>query len=145
VLLLGAVGYGLQQRHLANSRASRLATAEQALRGIAAGARPVALKPGPNGGDSRGLAVQSDGHVWVVADGLPANDRANSTYVLWASSPDGQMTPVTTFDVGKDQVVTLDRLPMPSGAAAVPDFAISHEQGRTAPPSPSTPLLTSQA
>ncbi len=143
VLLAGAaVGYGIHQRQVASRRGSQLATAEQLLRGIASGDRTVAMQ---SQGAARGEVVQSDGHVWFVADGLAPNDQASSIYVLWATTPQGGMAAVATFDVHKNGFAMVNRVALPASAASEPAFAVSHESGRTAPPRPSTPLLRSQA
>jgi hypothetical protein len=142
LLAAGAIGYGLHQRHVASDRASKLATAEQLLRGIATGQRTVVMQ---SSGDARGRVVQSDEHIWLVADGLAPNNPSSSVYVLWATTPQGEMSAVATFDVGKDGVAIVNRAALPDDAAAVPAFAVSHEEGRTAPARPSTPLLRSQA
>jgi anti-sigma factor RsiW len=146
VLAAGAIGYGVYQRHLASDRGSKLAAAEQVLRGIAGSRRTVVLQSaGTSEAAARGQVVESDGHVWLVADGLAPNDRSSSTYVLWASTPQGEMAAVATFDVGKDGFAIVNKVALPSTAAGTPAFAVSHERGRTAPPRPSTPLLQSSA
>jgi hypothetical protein len=146
VLAAGAIGYGVHQRHLASDRGSRLAAAEQLLRGIAGGQRTIELQPaGRSEAAARGQVVESDGHVWLVAEGLAPNDRSSSTYVLWASTPQGEMAAVATFDVGKDGFAIVNKVALPPTAAGTPGFAVSHERGRDAPPRPSTPLLQSSA
>jgi hypothetical protein len=146
VLAAGAIGYGVHQRHLASDRGSRLAAAEQLLRGIAGSQRTVELQSASQSeAAARGQVVESDGHVWLVAEGLAPNDRSSSTYVLWASTPQGEMAAVATFDVGKDGFAIVNKVALPPAAAGTPGFAVSHERGRAAPPRPSTPLLQSSA
>ena len=142
VVAAGAVVYGWRQHDMASNRSSKLASAERMLHDIAAGHRMVALASGDG---ARGQVVQNDGHVWVLAAGLTPNDTETSTYVLWATEPDGHMMPVTTFDVGSDRFVALGDVALPAATQGSPAFAISEERGRTAPAVPSTPVLSSQA
>ena len=54
-------------------------------------------------------AVVTDQGVYLVADGLPVNDRANTVYVLWAANAQGRAPAVATFDVRGGAPVQLDR------------------------------------
>jgi hypothetical protein len=93
---------------------------------------------------TRGAAVamvQRDS-VRLVVDGLPRNNRAEETYVLWQSTPSGTMKAVTAFDVTSAARQLLDPKPLVAPVDRSAVFAVSRERGRTAPPTPSQPLLT---
>lgn len=79
--------------------------------------------------------VARDGRVQLVTDGLPANDKQDSVYVLWGM---GQGAPVAldTFDVtgGRPELHAISSAR--AGAAGFPGYGISIERGRSAPPAP---------
>lgn len=103
-------------------------------------AQEVTLK----GASGNGLAkaVLTDQGVYLLANGLPVNDRSRSIYVLWAANAAGQRLAVTTFDVrsGADVQLTASKLPISS--AEIRELAISYEPGRSAPAQPSDVVLT---
>ena len=82
-------------------------------------------------------AVMSDQGMYLVANGLPPNDRSRSIYVLWAANAQGRRRAVVTFDVrdlpGPDAA---DKLPFT--AAQIRQLAISYEPGRRPRLSPPT-------
>jgi len=84
-----------------------------------------------------GYVVRRGSTVEIVTGGLAPNDRARSTYVLWAVGGSGQPRAVGTFDV---DALSVD-VRLVSGSAppsdSVSGFAISRELGRTAPQRPS--------
>jgi len=79
--------------------------------------------------------VARDDRIQVVADGLPANDRSASVYVVWGMGEEGP-DPIGTFDVVNDR---MDLRPVGSDQAGLDDYnayAISIEPGRQAPSVP---------
>jgi len=85
-------------------------------------------------GRSVGTVLVREQDAFVVPHGLPANDRARSTYVLWSlASPTADPSPVGVFDVTGTEVRLL-----PVGSAPEPSaaFAVSREAGRVAPKAP---------
>lgn len=85
-----------------------------------------------------GYVIQRGSSVDIVAGGLAPNDRARTTYVLWAVQGSGEPArAVGTFDV----VSTAMDVRSVSGSPPAPDtftgFAITKEQGRKVPQQPS--------
>jgi anti-sigma-K factor RskA len=79
--------------------------------------------------------VAREGQVQVVADGLTVNDAGNSVYVVWGMQGD---TPVAlgTFDVVRPQMDLLTVGSDQTGLDDYPAYAVSIEQGRSAPSTP---------
>lgn len=90
-----------------------------------------------------GYVLQQGSQLKVIANGLPVNNRAGSTYVLWAVQGSGEPPrPVGTFDVLRR---TLDIRPVEGGSgrlAGYSGFSISIEPGRSAPQRPTTVVAT---
>ncbi|MDQ6873553.1 MAG: anti-sigma factor [Actinomycetota bacterium] len=90
-----------------------------------------------------GYVLQQGSQLKVIANGLPVNNRAGSTYVLWAVQGSGEPPrPVGTFDVLRS---TLDIRPVKGGPGALEGysgFSISIEPGRSAPQRPTTVVAT---
>ncbi len=100
------------------------------------------------------VPLQADGDVVAVAlvqgqdlsllvDGLKANDARTTTYVLWGQSRFGDVRPVAAFDVGEQGLDVRGGLHLQAGIADVTRFMVTHEQGRSAPPIPTKPVLAS--
>ncbi|HEX4432251.1 MAG TPA: anti-sigma factor [Frankiaceae bacterium] len=106
-------------------------------------AQQVTLKGG--NGASLARAVMTDKGVYLLANGLPVNDRSRTVYVLWAANAQGQRKAVATFDVrgGSPVQLTADKLPFT--AAQIRQLAISYEPGRSAPAQPSDVVLSGMA
>jgi len=103
-------------------------------------AQEVTLKSAT--GASLARAVMSDKGVFLLADGLPVNDRSRTVYVLWAADTQGQRRAVATFDVRGGAPVLLSVDKMPFTPAQVRQLAISYEPGRSAPTQPSDVVLS---
>ncbi|HEY1643612.1 MAG TPA: anti-sigma factor [Streptosporangiaceae bacterium] len=97
--------------------------------------------------DSRhpaGKVVVSGTTAWLDASGLKADNPARQIYVLWQIT--GKHTPVA---VGSFEVTGHRGQPVRVGSLAVPfhstwAFAVSIEQGRTIPATPSHPVALGQ-
>ena len=110
------------------------------------GAREITLHgSGASGEDISAKAVMSDKGVVLVADGLPANDKADSVYVLWAANNHGVRSAVATFDVHKGAMVQLTAKQLPFKMADISQVAVSFEPGRTAPAAPTKVVLSGTA
>ena len=122
------------------------ATSNQALADalLQPGAREVTLR-GVSGQNVMAKAVMSDKGVYLVADGLPANDKADSVYVLWAANSHGVRSAVATFDVHKGSTVQLTAKELPFKTADISQVAVSFETGRVAPASPTKVVLSGTA
>lgn len=96
-------------------------------------------------GSGLAKAVITAQGVYLVADGLPVNDRANTVYVLWAANAQGQRRAVVTFDVRGGAPVQLTAARLPYSAAEIRQLAISREPGRKAPAQPSDVVLSGTA
>jgi hypothetical protein len=87
------------------------------------------------GEDGRAVAtvLTRDDDVAIVAHGLPANDRAATTYVLWGLG-EGEPAALGTFDVTGDgaELRSLGR----RDAEGFAGYGISIEPGREAPEAP---------
>lgn len=73
--------------------------------------------------------------VSLVVSGLPRNDTAASTYVLWQTGDAGTRA-VGTFDVRGDGVEVVKGLTLAGDLPAYSAFAVTHEPGRRAPRAP---------
>lgn len=91
-------------------------------------------------GAARGAALVDGRRVYLVVANLGLNDVKTSIYVLWAQQPDGQMTAVTGFDVTQDGVTVVPAV-LPADVVHPVGFAVSHENGRTIPKTPSATVL----
>ncbi|HEX4015650.1 MAG TPA: anti-sigma factor [Frankiaceae bacterium] len=107
---------------------------------LQANAHEVTLKG--TTGTSLAKAVLSDQGVYLLADGLPVNDRSRSVYVLWAANAAGQRQPVATFDVRSGSPVQLTASKLPFSSTQIHQLAISYEPGRSAPTQPSDVVLS---
>ena len=114
------------------ARSQRLSSAVRLLETNASQQVPLA------DGSGRLIAVavmQDDRTVSLVVDGLPRNDRATSTYVLWQTGDSGTR-PVGTFDVTGSGVSLVRKLRLSPGLVGWNAFAITRESGRRAPAAP---------
>jgi hypothetical protein len=144
--LAAAIGVGvavpvtLAASHHGSATAANTALAQRLLQ---SNAQEVTLKGAAGTGLAK--AVLTDKGVYLLADGLPVNDRSRSVYVLWAANAQGQRRAVVAFDVrnGAPVQLTADRLPF--SAAQIRQLAISYEPGRSAPAQPSDVVLSGSA
>jgi hypothetical protein len=83
-------------------------------------------------------AMEGDRKMSLVVDGLAANDRSSSTYVLWQTGATGAR-PVAAFDVRADGVDVVRDLPLVTTFPGWTGFAVTREPGRTAPSVPGSP------
>ncbi len=90
-------------------------------------------------------AVMSDQGMYLLANGLPINDRSRSIYVLWAANEQGQRRAIATFDVRGTSPVQMSADKLPFTAAQIRQLAISYEPGRSAPAQPSDVVLSGTA
>jgi hypothetical protein len=90
-------------------------------------------------------AVLTDNGVYLLADGLPVNDRTRSIYVLWAAKTPGAPAAVATFDVRNGSPVQLTATKLPFKRVDISQMAISYEPGRKAPDRPSDVVLSGSA
>ncbi len=103
------------------------------------------LAPGAGQADGVAVAVAViDGsRVHLVVDSLAANDRSDSTYVLWERTVAGDVQAVGTFDVtGTHDVEVVADLQLPN-AEQLQGLAVTKEAGRIAPPTSFQPALAS--
>jgi hypothetical protein len=103
----------------------------------------VALDPLGEDGRSVATVVPRGSEVQVLTHGVPVNQAATTTYVLWGVGDDGA-TPLGTFDVGRSQI---ELRTVGSGLTGLGDFAqyaISLEPGQEAPSAPTEVVATGQ-
>jgi hypothetical protein len=144
--LAAAVGVGVAVPvTLAASHDGSATTANTALAQwlLQRNAQEVTLKGAT--GNSLAKAVMTDQGVYLLANGLPVNDRSRSVYVLWAANAQGQRRAVVTFDVRSGDPVQLTADKLPFNMAQIRQLAISYEPGRSAPAQPSDVVLTGSA
>lgn len=142
-LVVGLGGWNVALHRQDDRRSSQAGRLTQAVQSLEKGpARTVPLRTREGNGDVSVIAVvQPDWSMSLLVDGLPANDRAKDTYVLWGV--DG-ITPraLATFDVSGRTLDVLTNVSIPADVRHVPDsFAVTRETGRVAPPSPQHPIL----
>jgi hypothetical protein len=134
VLILALLTWNLTLQHdrsQTEQRADRLASA---VRLLERGDRLVPLSD--DSGRSVATAVmEGERKMSLVVDGLPANDRSSSTYVLWQTSATGARA-VGAFDVRGDGVDVIRDMAVDTSFAGWNAFAVTREPGRTAPQSP---------
>lgn len=94
-----------------------------------------------------GAVVGTDAHWKVVAAKMPKNNTRSTTYVLWGlQTKDATPQALGTFDVTSGATSVAD-VHSKASTTAPPKFglyAVSFEQGRTAPAAPSTVMATGQ-
>jgi hypothetical protein len=101
------------------------------------------IAPMTENGRAVATVVARDGQVQVLADGLPVNDAAAQTYVVWGMRADSPVA-LGTFDVVTPQ---MDLRTVGSAATGLDDYSaygISIEPGRQAPTTPSEIVATGQ-
>ncbi len=103
-------------------------------------AREVTLRS--SSGSAVAKAVMTDKGVFLLADGLPVNDRSRSIYVLWAGNGNGARAAIATFDVRGGSAVQLTATRLPMKSSDISNVAISYEPGRKAPSNPSDVVLS---
>jgi len=103
-------------------------------------AREVTLRSSSGSGVAK--AVMTDKGVFLLADGLPVNDRSKSIYVLWAGNGKGARAAIATFDVRGRSAVQLTATRLPMKSSDINNVAISYEPGRSAPSNPSDVVLS---
>lgn len=99
--------------------------------------------PLKSGDDVVAVALVHGDEMSLLVDGLKANDRSSTTYVLWGQSRFGDVRPVGAFDVTEEGMDVREGMRLQAGVADVTRFMVTHEQGRTAPPIPRAPVLAS--
>lgn len=90
-------------------------------------------------------AVMSEQGMYLLANGLPINDRSRSIYVLWAANEQGQRRAIGTFDVKGSAPVQMSAAKLPFTPAQIRQLAISYEPGRSAPAQPTDVVLSGTA
>lgn len=91
---------------------------------------------------TRAYVLVDGATVQVLTDGLAANDVKQSTYALWAFADDGGAQSIGTFDVRGPQVELVRIGFLTADSTVVSRFAISLEQGRSAPARPTDVLAS---
>jgi hypothetical protein len=110
---------------------------------LAPGARTVTLTASGGAANTAvAKAVVANQGIYLVADGLPANNADKSVYVLWAANAQGVPSPVATFDVHGTSPVALKTTDVPVKASDISGVAVSIEPGRTAPAKPTDVVLS---
>ena len=119
----------MHDRSQTQQRADRLTAAVALLeRG-----RHMSLSDGS--GRAVATAVMEGSTVSLVIDGLPANDRSSSTYVLWQTGATGTR-PVGAFDVHGGGVDVVSGMRLVTTLKGWSALAVTKEPGRTAPQVP---------
>ncbi len=110
---------------------------------LSPGSRVVTLTGTGTATDSAAAkAVMTNQGVYLVANGLPANNTDDSVYVLWAADTHGVRSALATFDVHGTSPVALKATDLPFKMSDVSQVAVSFEAGRKAPASPTHVVLS---
>ena len=141
------VALGVWNVSLSTSREQAQATAaraEQVVNSLRATPGRATMAPVTDKDGHRvATVVARQGQVQVVTSGLPVNDRARSTYVVWGTRTDAPVA-LGTFDVvdaGMDlRTVGSDR----TGLDGYSGYAISLEPGTKAPSKPTDIVANGQ-
>ena len=142
VVSLGVWNTSLRQDRAAQDElGGRLANAVDQLRDDATEVVPL---HDADSGDVVAVALLNGDQMslTLVVDGLPVNDAA-STYVLWGESRYGDKRAVGAFDVTSGGQDVLEGMRMQASIADVTTLMVTQEQGKTAPPIPTLPVLAS--
>jgi hypothetical protein len=94
-------------------------------------------------GEQVASVVARDGQVQVLVEGLPVNDAAGQTYVVWGMR-DTSPVAIGTFDVVSPQRELRTVESRATGLDDYSTYAISIEPGRQAPTTPSDIVATGQ-
>ena len=96
-----------------------------------------------DGGQQVATVVARDAQVQVVTQGLPANDRARETYVVWGMT-DTAPVALGTFDVVRSRIDVRTVGSTSTGLDAYGGYAVSLEPGRQAPSQPTDVVANGQ-
>jgi anti-sigma factor RsiW len=142
VLLAGLVGWNLALRSDRDRAARSLAAATAVVNCLhESGCAAVPLQPTAPSRPGQAIALVRGTSVSLVVEGLPPNDTRRTTYVVWQRAGN-TLSAIGTFDVtttSRTVVAGAGHLSQPPTVVNL--LAVSREQGRVAPPAPSTPLL----
>jgi hypothetical protein len=137
IVSLGAWNASLQRDRDAQAELTgQLARAVSPLRDASTDTVPLTGESG----EVVAVALVRGEEMTLVVDGLPVNDAA-TTYVLWGESRYGDKRAVGAFDVTSDDVNVLDGMRLKDSVADVTRFLVTREQGDSAPPIPTLPVL----
>jgi anti-sigma-K factor RskA len=103
----------------------------------------VTMAPVSSNGRQVATVVARQGQAQVVTWGLPVNDRADSTYVLWGTR-ENEPVELGTFDVVGSAMDLRTVGSDHTGLDSYPGYAISIERGRTAPSKPTHVVANGQ-
>ena len=141
VVSLGAWGLGLRSDLDAQSR--RTDAYASALRAVESSSGTVLQLADPRGGRAVTAVLEAD-EVTLVVDGLPANDRTASTYVLWGQELGGRVRAVAPFDVRPGDVAVVRDLPVPADLRpGLRSLLVTLEPGREMPATTQEPVVAS--
>jgi anti-sigma factor RsiW len=140
VLGLGAWNLGLR-----SDRAELSSTVAEQRDVVAALLSPDRVVLDPLGAEGRPVAtlVPHADDVQVVTHGLPVNEAASTTYVVWGVGDEGA-EPLGTFDVERSQIELRTVGSGLTGLDDFPQYAISLEPGQQAPSTPTEVVATGQ-
>jgi hypothetical protein len=148
IALIGAVGWGVSMRDQRDDARADASHMTQVLDEVSKpGQLTVAEIDGTAAGRSAPLATAfvRDNAAMVVSNDLTANDTSSSIYVLWSMTSLTDSTPVAigSFDVSAD--APMSQVSATGHAPTGSWFAISLEDGRRVPASPTEVLGAGRA
>jgi Anti-sigma-K factor rskA len=117
------------------ARTQAVAQAEMLDSLLRPGQATIATLEAPEGGERVATIVARDDSVAVVAEGLPVNQVAQTTYVVWGMRDDVPV-PLGTFDVERSQTELRPVVSEGTGLDDYAGYAVSIEPGRTMPDEP---------
>jgi hypothetical protein len=139
------LGLGIWNVVLAQSQEELRATVAEQQDVLSALLRPGEATVAPLSDDGTPVAtvVARGGELRVVTHGLPANDAAQTSYVVWGL---GGEEPVAlgTFDVDGAQTALRTVGSRATGLDGFPQYAISLEPGQEAPSHPTVVVATGE-
>ena len=137
VVSLGAWNVALRSdRDASQERGTRLAEAVRELGRPGTEAVPLSSDEGK----VVAVAMVHDRQMSLVVDGLAPN-APDSTYVLWAQAPEGDVRPVGAFDVARRDLDVVQGMQVQEGLDGITALMVSREPGDVAPPAPGGPVL----
>jgi hypothetical protein len=139
------LGLGIWNVVLAQSREELRSTLAEQQEVLSALLRPgqATVAPLSDEGTPVATVVARGGEVQIVTHGLPANDGARTSYVVWGV---GGEEPVAlgTFDVDGSQTALRTVGSRATGVDGFPEYAISLEPGQVPPSHPTDVVATGE-
>lgn len=145
VLVIAGLGIWNLTLQTDRDRAAAIAADRGEILQDLAAAGDVQMTPLVDGdGDTLAFLVMGTGTAMVMTNGLDVNTESETTYVLWGLQEVGQQpVPLGTFDVVHNELDMRTVGSTVSGIDTFNGYGLTLESGRSAPTSPTLPMVAS--